>query len=68
MTEESTSALKSNVAERPLTSAQFAKSLKGTHEEVWMRLISGSHGRENHTPTEWRSLLNNHKTEPAFKK
>ena len=50
-----------------IPAAQFVKSLKGTHDEIWTRLILGMHKMENKTVADWKSLIENYKNQPAAK-
>lgn len=54
--------------EFPIPLAKFAKSLKGKADEVWLRHLRRSHGRENHTPSEWSALIDLYRTQPAHPK
>ena len=43
--------------EIPIPFSRFAPTLVDTHDEVFTHLLRLDHGTENHTPTEWRSIL-----------
>lgn len=49
--------------EFPVPGRVFAKTLARTHEEIWTHWLMRNHGRENHTPTEWRVKLDALKSE-----
>jgi hypothetical protein len=51
--------------EFPIPLAKFAKTLKGTRDEVWVRLLQQQHGRENHTQDEWKGLIDRYRPLPA---
>ena len=53
-------------AEFPVPFRTFAKTLKGTSDEIWTKLLQVRHVREKHTPTAWRELLESHRHEPAY--
>ena len=53
--------------EFPVPFAKFAKTLVGTPDEVWTKLVKIRHGREKHTPTEWRKVLNGNRHQPAHR-
>lgn len=39
----------------------------GTADEVWLKFIKIQHGKERHTPTEWRALIDQYRDQPAYK-
>ena len=51
--------------EFPVPLRAFAQTLVHTEDEVWIHHLRVQHGRENHTPTQWRALLETHRNAPA---
>ena len=51
--------------EFPIPFQAFARTLVKTPEEVWTKLLKMRHGKEKHTPTEWRALINAARNEPV---
>ncbi len=49
----------------PIPCAVFIQSLAGTADEVWSLLIKQLHGTENHTPAEWKALLDGLRNQPV---
>lgn len=51
--------------EHPVPFPAFAKTLVGTPDQIWTKLLQMRYGRQNHTPTEWRGLIDAARDEPA---
>jgi hypothetical protein len=51
--------------EFPIPFGQWSRALVHTADEVWIKHMQIEHGRENHTPTEWVSLLDSYRKHPA---
>lgn len=51
--------------EFPIPCARFVATLRHTENEVWGHHLRIVHGRENHTPADWRALLEGHRNTPA---
>lgn len=55
----------SNDTDFPVAFEDFAKSLAGTDDEVWTLHLRREHGREKHTMTKWRAVLDGYRNRPA---
>ena len=51
--------------EFPVPLSSFAATLKGLPDEIWLGVLKRFHGLENHTPTEWRALIDSHRDDKA---
>lgn len=51
--------------EHPMPVQAFIKTLKGTPDEVYSRLLLINHRSQNKTPTAWRAQLETHRSLPA---
>lgn len=51
--------------EFPVPLHRFLPELAGTPDEIWTRWLQMQHGAENHTPTEWRGLIEQYRHLPA---
>lgn len=49
----------------PVAFGDFAKLLEGTDDEVWTLWLKQQHGREKHTVTQWRAVLDQHRNQPG---
>lgn len=39
----------------------------GTADEIWLKWIKINHGKERHTVSQWRALINNYRDQPAYR-
>jgi hypothetical protein len=51
--------------EFPVPFARFAATLHHTHDEVWLTHLRVKHGRENHKISEWVTILDRYRRQPA---
>jgi hypothetical protein len=42
----------------PVNVEVFISRLKGTPDEVWVKLLRNAHGREKHSERDWLAVLN----------
>lgn len=49
----------------PVPLAAFARTLRGTENEVWTRVLGLYHGGEKHTVEDWRRALDALRRKPA---
>ena len=50
----------------PVPIQQYLRTLKGTPDEVWSKVLAIHYSTEKHTMDEWAALLNGLRTLPAF--
>ena len=51
--------------EFPVPLSRFLPELLHSPDEVWSRWLQMQHGAENHTPTEWRAIIDQYRNLPA---
>jgi hypothetical protein len=51
--------------EFPVPFARFSVTLHRTEDEVWLTLMRVEHGTENHKISEWVSMLDKYRGQPA---
>lgn len=39
----------------------------GSTDEVWVKLIGINHGKERHTLSQWRALIEQYRDQPAYR-
>jgi hypothetical protein len=44
-----------------------AEIAPGSADEVWLKHIKIQHGKERHTLTEWRALIDKYRNQPAYR-
>lgn len=49
----------------PVPFQAFKRTLKGGSDEIWTKLLQQRYGRENHTPKEWKSIIDQLRDQPA---
>jgi hypothetical protein len=59
--------LRPQVSKRDSQGRPIGTVTAGKPDEIWLKFINKSHGREKHSPSEWQALIDSYRHQPAYK-